>query len=37
MCMDVVIKTELMQWQVANDLHEDVELQRALTCLGCSN
>jgi hypothetical protein len=30
MCNDVVIETKLMQWQVENDLHEDVELQSEL-------
>ena len=30
MCKNVVIKTELMQFQVENDLHEDVVLQREL-------
>ena len=30
MCKDVVIETELMQSQVENDLHEDVELQSEL-------
>ena len=30
MCKDVDIKTELMQFQVKNDLHEDAELQSEL-------
>ena len=30
MCKDIVIEAELMQSQVDNDLHEDVELQSEL-------
>ena len=30
MCKDVVIETELMQSQLDNDLHDDVELQSEL-------
>jgi hypothetical protein len=37
MYKNVVIETGLMESQVENDLHEDLELQsELLTCLGCS-